>query len=830
MPTRSISRLSRHAHVLLIVPLVVIVMTWPTFARIFDGDEFWLHSARIVDVGQKLWDAWHLERVLAGQSDYFYTDAMFHPHGASLAFHASSAPHALLLLVLQKLIPVDDAYNLLYLLMLCFNAFCAYVLIHHLLKDKWIALFGAVVLGVSVWFTDYVTAPDLLCIGTLPLTIYFLHRSLTENRWLFAALGGITAGVTVFIGIYIFLFALLTAAIYCLFLSFSRWRRPAFWLRLLLFVGVCAPISAIRFYPMFADAAVLNEGLTRNFLMPEQSFDVLHFLVNSHNPFTANFLHSVFDASPDEDFQKAYLGYLNLFFLACALVHKPARPATAPWLAVMILFIILRLGDYLTYNTQAHTLFTLPGRALREMFPLVFAQVSNPKYYQIGVITPLAVLSCLGLSVFLRSTQARRRVSIVLLFTVVLAVEYFNPRKGYVIEHEKTAYIAWLQTENENTIKLVNLPRSGLKAVHYLYSQTLSGYPTAYGMANRGRQTTRKHIDDNLLLRTWHDHQPVACLPNYMSPSYLTSLDELLKDGFTHIVVHHWLGDDAALEPSFAIVPAVYDNGMVSVYRLADMRLNCQPPQIPAPLNRFLQSTWILPDFGSSVISYHPSQSINYDTFAYLDWLMSDWDNLIHLYLQDGEWMVQSASAALADDASAHFGEVIYFTYDASQRLPRLPESVEFRDDFHLCQRTTHTDSAVIELYLREPFSCLLIDSSNTLRVEYDDGPVIENLMYDFDQKYFDLQILWGDLPFEKHALSLQIFDDSGVKIHGQDAVIGEAALDHHRIEISSLPPGNYVVKLIVYNFNTRVSAPGTVTGTSTRFERELDLATMVHN
>ena len=769
-----------------------------------------------------------MERVLAGHSDYFHTDVMFHPHGVSLAFHASSAPHALLLLVLQKLIPVDDAYNLLYLLMLCFNAYCAYALIHHLLKDRWIALFGAVVVGVNVWFTDYVTSPDLLWMGTLPLITYFLSRSLTEHRWRFAALAGITAGFTVFIGIYVYLFALLTASIYCLFLSFSRWRRPAFWLRLLLFVGVCASISAIRFYPMFADAEVLNEGLTRNFLMPQLSNDVLHFLVNSHNPFTVDFLHSVFDASPDEDFQTAYLGYVNLFFLACALVHKPARPAMAPWLVVMILFITLRLGDYLTYNTQAHTLIALPGRALREMFPLFLGQVSNPKYYQIGVITPLAVLSCLGLSVLVRSTQGRRRRSIILLSMMFLAVEYFNSRKGYVIEHEKTAYIAWLQSEDESRINLINLPRSRVNAVHYLYFQTLSGYPTAFGMANRGRLTTRRrYIDDNLLLRTWNIQQPVVCLPRYKSHSYLTALDELLEDGFTHVVVHHWLGDDAPLKPSFAIVPAAYNNGKVSVYRLADMRLNCQPPQIPAPLSRFLQSTWILPDFGSSLISYHPSQNINHDTLVYLEWLLSDWDNLFHLYLQDGEWMIQSAGKLLAnEDASAQFGEVIYFTYDANHSVPTFPENIEFRDAFHLCQRETHADSAVIELYLRKRFSCSLIDSSNALRVEYDDGPVIENLLYGFDQKYLDLQLMWSNLPSEPHSVSLQIFDADGAKLLGQDSTIGHTSLAHYRLDICILAARQVCGQADRIQLQTRVSVPGTMIDTGAKFQRELEIAT----
>lgn len=128
MRIRGAGRLREHWHVLLIVPLVVIVVTWPTFANIFDAEEFWLHT-RHQDKWLRLWDAWRLETALAGQTSFFHSNSIFHPQGLSLAMHAISLPHAFLLLALQNLIPADSVYNLLFLLMLCFNAICAYVLI-----------------------------------------------------------------------------------------------------------------------------------------------------------------------------------------------------------------------------------------------------------------------------------------------------------------------------------------------------------------------------------------------------------------------------------------------------------------------------------------------------------------------------------------------------------------------------------------------------------------------------------------------------------------------------------------------------------------------------
>jgi len=91
--------LSAHIHVLLIVPLVVIVMTWPVLPKLFNGDDFWLHNPS-PDAFLRIWDSWHVGQALAGQAELWYTVDMFHPRGASLTFQSYSFPHALLLLAL----------------------------------------------------------------------------------------------------------------------------------------------------------------------------------------------------------------------------------------------------------------------------------------------------------------------------------------------------------------------------------------------------------------------------------------------------------------------------------------------------------------------------------------------------------------------------------------------------------------------------------------------------------------------------------------------------------------------------------------------------------
>lgn len=816
-----------HWHALLLLPLIIIVMTWPAFARIFDADEFWLHSQNYFDALQKFWEAWHLERFLAGQTAYYYTDAMFHPQGVSLAFHGTSTPHAFFLLALQQLIPVDDAYSLLYLLMLCFNGFCAYLLIQHLLKDKWIALFGAVVVGVHVYLTYNVTAPDLLMMGTIPLSLYFLRRSVMERRWLYAFLAGLCAGITAFIGLYVFIFLLIYVGIYTIYLSIELWRDSSFWLRVLVVVAVCLSISLGRIYPIISDASALKDDLSVH-IETIHSADVLRLLVHSRNPFTGDFLHAVLGATRQVNFKYAYLGYINLVFLAIAVLRTPLRRQLAPWLVTLITFAVLSLGGYLTFNGQAHTNIVLPERALARLFPSIFGAIGHPNYYLIGIVTPLAMLSSYGLFQLLRAKRAKVRAAFTLLSILILAIEYYQRPAGYVIEREKTAYIDWLQSEFQNPVKIIDLPQGRQYSSYYMYAQSLSGYATAFGFANRKKGSAPSFIFDNYLLGNWRTHIPAVCVPGHTSTPYIAALDTLLRDGFTHIVLHRWLPAKGDLALSFVNVPSAYVDEYVSVYRLADMRQNCEPPPLPPAINRFAHSTPVLPGNGSSIVSYHPGEGIEPDILAYLGLRFSDWDSFHHLYRHDGEWVTQTAGQSDAvGDESARKRRIVHLVYDASDGPPTLPKSIEFRNDFNLCQREAFEDGAVIELYFDQRFSCALVNSDSSLRVEYDNGALLENLRYEFERDALDLQIHWRNLPDKTHSLSIQFFDAAGDKAHGQDFVIGSRSITRHSVDTSSLPPGDYMVKLIFYRYSTGKSVSGTVSGSGARFDRELEFATI---
>ena len=97
----SFSWLRNHLPFIIIVPLLIIIMTWPTIVYVFDGETFSVPT-RNTDVWQKLWDVWHGEQFLAGRSSFYHSDAMFYPSGVSLAYENFSLPHMLSVALLGR--------------------------------------------------------------------------------------------------------------------------------------------------------------------------------------------------------------------------------------------------------------------------------------------------------------------------------------------------------------------------------------------------------------------------------------------------------------------------------------------------------------------------------------------------------------------------------------------------------------------------------------------------------------------------------------------------------------------------------------------------------
>ena len=824
--------LRKHLHFIVIVPLVIIVMTWPALLHVVDSSIFWLPTTRD-DIYMLFWDAWYNNLILAEHADFYFTALKFYPHGVTLAYHNFSLPHMLLVGGLSTVLPPSSAFNLTYLLLVFASVLSGYVYLQYLLRDRWLSFFGAIVFGTSAFVLSRPATPHISFIATLPLSMYFLHRAFNEERWKFIIVSGVLIGFTAFIGLYTLVCLLITVSLYILLFARTKWRHLSFWGKVLVLVLIVAAIGAIRVYPMLVDAESPSSALAKN-QDRELGKDLLGYFVNYEHPVTGPLLMSLFGSENIERGwrQTVYLGYIPILLIALGLAKARFRRRILPWLLLSLIFLLLRLGTTLSINDVEFETIRLPKFYLAQAIPQVFQPFWTTDQFFAGAVFPFALLTCYGMKTLLQFLPSKRHVSVIIIAAGLVAFEYYQAPDPLVIPDEQLAFLRQLsQKEDQDSIRLINLPMGGNLSKIYDFYQTYNGYPQVEGRPTRTPPSAFNYINGNLLLNSWRRYKSILCLPAGRT-QYLSALDQLRSDGFTHIVFHHWLGGIGSISHSFTGVPPAYEDGNVRIYRLAQMPDSCsnQSILVPEPFSHFRDlalSSAIIADPGTSILSFHPSERIDDESFRYLSSLFLYWKSLEHVYFREGQLQVQSYNPDHTDLTNIlAANQLIVLLYDPSQTeaagLGSLIEEIEI--DFNACQGIIETADAFAMYYVRADFPCELLTSAQPFEVFYDNQIRLMNLLQDFDGEHLNLAFWWTNLPRDAHAVSIQVFDPSGAKVAGSDFVIHHVTLAHHRLNLSSLERGDYLVKLILYNFETGISVPGTVTRAQTRFERELEI------
>lgn len=827
--------LRNHLPFIVIVPLLIIVMTWPTLRYVFDSDAFWLPTERD-DVYMLFWDAWYSGLMLTEGADFYFTDLKFHPHGVSLAYHNFSLPHMFLFGGLSAVMPRSSAFNLAYLLLVFASTLSGYVYFRYLLRDRWLSLFGAVVFGTSAFVLARPATPHISFIATLPLSLYFLHRGLAEDRRRFLIAAGLLIGFTAFIGLYTLVCLLISVALFMLCFAWTRWRQPAFWTNIVIVALIVSAIGSVRIVPMLENPASLSSALTKN-IDNERGRDLLGYLVNYENPFTGPLLKSLFGSENIENGwrQTVYLGYLPMLLIAIGLVSARPRPEIWLWLSLLLIFLLLRLGSTLLVNDVAYESIRLPKYFLAQLLPQVFQPFWNTDPFFAGAIFPFVLLTCFGLKALLKRLPSNRQVSVILIAAGLIAFEYYQPPDPLVIPDAQLTFISeFRQEENQAANHLIHLPMGGNLSKIYDFYQTFNGYPHAEGRPTRTPLSAFDYIEDNLLLSSWRRHESIMCLP-WVQNQYLSGLNQLLSDGFTHVLYHHHLDWRRSIRQSFAGVQPAYVDNYVTIYHLEELHVSCRPETVQVSelfshLQYLVQSPALTPDEGMIILSFHPSDRMADESFRLLESVFSDWKRFAHSHLLDGELQLQSSNPTHSDTKDFLSAEgLILLLYNPTQtgkdRLGPLGEAIA--NDFQACPPIIDAENLVAAYYPRTGFDCALLMSADRFEVAFDNGLRLANLLYTADGDSLDIQSWWTRLPADAHGVSIQIFDERGEKATGGDFVIHHESLASHRLDLSSLAPGEYSVKLILYNFESGRSVPGMVLSSQARFERALDIGSI---
>lgn len=809
-----------HLPFCLIIPALIVLMTWPTLYHVFETDAFWLPTSG-EDVWFELWEGWYGGQILRGKADLLYTDLLFYPQGASLAFHQYTVPHMLAYVLLRALLPISNAYNLAFLLTLFANALATYVCANHFIKDRWICLFGAAVVGISVALR-YKSDAQFWTYYTIPLSIYFLHRAVVEGKRLCAILSGLAVGLTVYIGFYVLVCLVLSVAIYGLVLACSRLRDGRFWMLAILAGISCVAISAPRLTQMLSDGEQVEAVLGYRSNWQNRSKDVLDFI--RHPALTGDVL------------EVGYLGFVPAVLVGVGLASHAYRRRMLIWLLLLLVFLVLRAGTFLTVAGVEFPDILLPKHYLNYLLPAIFRGFTGNHHWVLGALLPLVILSCYGLLTLVGSITARKRNAVALALLALMSLEYYyGPFTGLTVDRARLAFLDWLETEDEESIRLINLPMNTVVARRYYnFVQMLSGYPQVEGALNRVLPEAYTYIDGNLLLRAWKRGDGVHCTPSNRD-AFEPALNQLLADGFTHVIMHDDMYATRWEPHSFASVAAAFADDYAAVYRLADLRSSCVNSAMLSheslPHWRDLAlSAEISPDPAFTALSVSPAGQIDFVLFDYYSSVFQDWADFVHVYEADDEIAIQSSRAQFTSlDEVLASNQLILRVVD-QRRVPSAAQNVAEDKLFRghkRCSPVVMSDESIAEYFVASDFPCELLDANQRTNVHYANGLELGYVLSEMRDRQMRLYFFWR-YDYERdgtHAYSIQVFDAAGQKVQQDDFVIGHDPLEFRLLDLRALSAGDYSVNLILYSYHTGVSVSGALLESGSAFARELELA-----
>lgn len=828
------ARLRQHLHFIFVISALTLVMTYPTIAYVFQPDARWLPETRNLDVFIKLWDIWYGSQVLSGQADRFHTDLIYYPEGVSLAYHTLFLPFTLAANALQVAMPVFNAYSLLFLLSICSSAAAAYFYIYWLIGDKWLALLGAVIFAISPQVVGFAAWPGLAWIAPMPLILYCAHRGMKEGRTNLIILGGFLVGATTAVSMYLFVVALITLPLFIGGLGPARWRSKLYWRHSILLVAVIALSSAWRVAPLLQDReAQAGTALAEN---AERSVgDLVSFAINRENPILGHVVGDLLGTPADAHIiKKAYLGLLPLALIGIGLMNKSARRKMAPWLGLMLVFLVLSMSETLSINGTVVERVKLPKYYLNQWLPFVFSAFYRPYLFMAGAWLPLAVLACLGLKALIERFPRFARPEFILLLIAVAAVEKYDPIVGSPtpgwlesVSDERTAYLDWLAREEQDPIALVNLPFGFYNAHFYSYAQTVSGYPMTEGAISRVPNSALDYAKSNYILKAWHGQRPIHC-DRSDRDLFLAALASLEADGFSHVVFHRGFHNAPQVADSFAGVQASYADAFVSVYRLHDLRKSC--PAELAARHRFaaaysdaIANSARLREEPGVLLALPPTPEIAEHFMRYLDQVARPQKAVAVAYSDDqGDVAIRSAGAVDLDALNAIW--LLHSPLGADADKPSAA-SEWLSARFKFCHRLYKGKGSSVDLYLKLDIPCTAVDDNSAVDIRFDGGVRLQFASFELRSDAIRFYLAWRHDSEAPYSFSIQLFSEGGDKVSQYDQVIRPSLLDAHELDRSSIPAGSYLVKLIVYDFETRTSRGGLFGNGQERFDRALELA-----
>lgn len=229
------------------------------------------------------------------------------------------------------------------------------------------------------------------------------------------------------------------------------------------------------------------------------------------------------------------------------------------------------------------------------------------------------------------------------------------------------------------------------------------------------------------------------------------------------------------------------------------------------------------------VVSFHQDTPLNHKKqLDYYGRRTGSWRGLIHIWNDEsGNPKVLSTDTRYDSVASmARWNFPLWLIYNP-QETDLQAMSVftdDFLNQFHSCGRYLETANTVIELYIKQSIPCQLLTAEKPLSLNYDNGTELANILAQHDVGKLGISLWWTNTIANKYAISIQVFDIQNDKVAQLDDVVGGEPVHGYSLDLFGLAPGDYTVRLILYDFENGEGQAGTITAAGQRFERSVDV------
>jgi len=426
----------RYILILLFFLLFPVVFTLPLVLK------FTTHVAGFGDVWQHIWNLWWFKSsITSAHGNPLWTDFMYWPTGASLAFHSYSPFNMVLGLFFQNFFSLPVVYNILVMKSLILSGLTGYLLGYYLSGRCDSGLICGAIWAYSSFHISRIMFFHLFSIELIPLYCFFLFRVLATQKRIYAIAAGTTLALCALCSWYYLLMLLIFSGI--AFFFFFTIRQ----IQHILIICACAltfllPIFFIPWQHIVRGEQFMNvsSGMATIF-----SADALSFFIppEDHPLFSSLTTHFYEHVHTHHTERTSYIGivgfiiFLSWFVLPgkrtelntldsdrrspglncveptqnpfCYSIEPVRRKWLIFWLVIFLFGIVLSLGPVLHINGCAFDRIKLPFYYLR-LLP-IFDSIRAPHRFLMLSMLALSVGAAFGwrsmCAFFARGTSTR---------------------------------------------------------------------------------------------------------------------------------------------------------------------------------------------------------------------------------------------------------------------------------------------------------------------------------------------------------------------------------------------------------------------------------------